>query len=186
PPNRAIVFSSSKLKVKELAKEFRHNKKIRIGEMHSDLEQNLREEIILKFKAGKINVLFATDIVARGIDVDDIDLVLNYDVPREGEDYVHRVGRTARTNKDGVALTFISDKERSKFRSIERLLGKEVEKLPVDPAFGATPDYSTAETKKKRRFPYYSGNNSRKNRNHNHRNSKTPSKNKKSDSSSKS
>lgn len=141
PPERVIVFSSSKLKVKELAKALRKSG-LGVGEMHSDLDQSKREEVMLDFKSGKIKVLVATDIVARGIDIDDIEMVVNYDVPREAEDYVHRVGRTARANRDGRAITFISEKETGKFRQIERLLEKEVEKIPVPDDLGDSPDYS--------------------------------------------
>ena len=92
--------------------------------MHSDLEQAQRETVMHEFKAGRINILVATDIVARGIDIDDIRLVINFDVPHDSEDYVHRIGRTARANNDGVALTFISEKEQSNFKSIENFLKK--------------------------------------------------------------
>lgn len=135
PPQRVIVFSSSKLKVKELARSLK-KMKIKVAEMHSDLGQTDREEVMLRFKAGKINVLVATDIISRGIDIDNIETVINYDVPHEAEDYVHRIGRTARADRDGCAYTFISDKERGKFRQIEKLLEKEVEKLPVDEELG--------------------------------------------------
>lgn len=140
PPERVIVFSSSKLKVKELAKALR-KQNYHIGEMHSDLEQDKREDVILDFKSGKINVLVATDIVARGIDIDDIEMVVNYDVPREAEDYVHRVGRTARADRDGKAITFISDKDMGKFKQIERLLEKTVEKVELPPDLGDAPVY---------------------------------------------
>lgn len=134
---RAIVFASSKLKVKQLAHSLKLGK-LRVGEMHSDLDQNKREDVMLDFKAGKINVLVATDIVARGIDVDDIQMVVNYDVPREGEDYVHRVGRTARADRDGKGVTLVSERDRRKFQQIERLLGKPVKKgtLPEGMATG--------------------------------------------------
>lgn len=141
PPQKVIVFSSSKQKVKELTRELRKSK-INVAEMHSDLEQNNREDVILNFKAGKINVMVATDIIARGIDIDNIETVVNYDVPREAEDYVHRIGRTARADREGSAYTFISDKDRAKFRVIEKLLEKEVEKLKVPEEFGSVPDYS--------------------------------------------
>ena len=95
--------------------------KLNVGEMHSDLEQAQREVVMHEFKAGRINILVATDIVARGIDIDDIRLVINFDVPHDSEDYVHRIGRTARANNDGVALTFVSEKEQSNFKSIEKL-----------------------------------------------------------------
>ncbi len=141
PPEKVIVFSSSKLKVKELAKALKKDN-YKIGEMHSDLEQDRREDVILDFKSGKINVLVATDIMARGIDIDDIQLVVNYDVPREAEDYVHRIGRTARADRDGSAITFISEKEIGKFRRIEKFLEKAVEKVKVPESLGESPAYS--------------------------------------------
>ena len=137
---RVIVFSSSKIKVKELTRELRRCK-IKAAEMHSDLEQNAREEVMLDFRAGKIDVLVATDIVARGIDIDDISMVVNYDVPREAEDYVHRIGRTARANADGKAVTLISSKEQSKFGQIENFLGYEVRKEAVPAELGEAPEY---------------------------------------------
>ena len=124
-PERVIVFASSKIKVKEVAKALK-SMKLNVGEMHSDLEQAQRETVMHEFKAGRINILVATDIVARGIDIDDIRLVINFDVPHDSEDYVHRIGRTARANNDGVALTFISEKEQSNFKSIENFLEKEI------------------------------------------------------------
>lgn len=140
PPQRVIVFSSSKLKVKELSKALR-KLRIKVGEMHSDLDQKEREDVMLDFKSGKINVVVATDIISRGIDIDNIETVINFDVPHEAEDYVHRIGRTARADKDGSAYTFISEKERGKFRMIEKLLEKVVEKLPVPENMGPAPEY---------------------------------------------
>lgn len=139
-PEKVIVFSSSKLKVKELARTLK-KENYKIGEMHSDLEQDNREKVILDFKSGKINVLVATDIMARGIDIDDIQLVVNYDVPREAEDYVHRIGRTARADRNGNAVTFISEKEIGKFKRIERFLEKDVEKEPIPEGLGDGPEY---------------------------------------------
>ena len=139
--NKVIIFVGSKLKVKELNRALRQ-KKVKSAEMHSDLDQNQREDVILKFKAGQVSVLVATDIMARGIDIDDIELVINYDVPREGEDYVHRIGRTARADRDGMAITLINEKEIGKFKGIERLLEKEVDKIPVPSELGSTPDYN--------------------------------------------
>lgn len=147
-PEKVIVFSSSKLKVKELAKALK-KEKFHVGEMHSDLEQDKREDVILDFKSGKINVLVATDIVARGIDIDDIEMVVNYDVPHEAEDYVHRVGRTARADRDGKAITFISEKEIGRFKQIERFLEKEVDKMEVPAALGETPSYNSSGQSKK-------------------------------------
>lgn len=135
---KVIIFSSSKLKVKELARTLK-GLKLNVAEMHSDLAQTAREDVMLRFKAGHVNIIVATDILARGIDIDDIELVINYDVPREAEDYVHRIGRTARADRDGRAITFVSEKDRGKFRNIERLLEKEVPKNPVDEALGCTP-----------------------------------------------
>lgn len=140
PPRRVIIFSSSKQKVKDLARALRQQN-YKVAEMHSDLEQNDREEVMLQFKAGNINVVVATDIISRGIDIDNIEMVINYDVPHEAEDYVHRIGRTARADREGAAITLISERERSKFRNIEELLEKEVEKYPLPESFGDTPSY---------------------------------------------
>lgn len=137
PPVRAIMFASSKLKVKELAKELK-SKDYKIAQMHSDLEQSVRDETMLKFKAGKINLLVATDILSRGIDVDDIELVLNFDVPHDAEDYVHRIGRTARANREGRAITFVSDRDRRYLFSIEKLIKSEVPRIEVPDSVGKT------------------------------------------------
>ena len=146
---RVIIFSSSKIKVKELVRELRRCK-VKTGEMHSDLDQNVREEVLLDFRAGKIDVLVATDIVARGIDIDDIAMVVNYDVPREAEDYVHRIGRTARANADGKAVTLVSAKEQSKFGQIENFLGYEVRKETVPAELGEAPEYNPSRRQSSR------------------------------------
>lgn len=138
--DRVLIFASSKIKVKEVARSLRIMK-LNVSEMHSDLEQSQREDTMLDFKSGKINILVATDIVARGIDIDDIRMVINYDVPHDSEDYVHRIGRTARANNDGAAITFVSEKEQGKFKTIERFLGKEITKIPVPPELGKAPEY---------------------------------------------
>ncbi|MDE5687268.1 MAG: DEAD/DEAH box helicase, partial [Paramuribaculum sp.] len=138
---RVIVFASSKLKVKELARTLRRDK-WKIGEMHSDLEQKVRDDVMLDFRAGNIDILIATDIVARGIDIDDISMVVNYDVPHEPEDYVHRIGRTARAGSDGKAVTFVSKEEQWKFGLIERFLEYEVRKDIVPQELGETPEYN--------------------------------------------
>ena len=139
-PERVIIFASSKIKVKEVTRALKQMK-LNVGEMHSDLEQVQRDEVMHAFKAGHINVLVATDIVARGIDIDDIRLVINYDVPHDCEDYVHRIGRTARANNDGVAITFVSEKEQTSFRTIEKFLEKDIYKIPLPPEVGAGPEY---------------------------------------------
>ena len=148
-PERVIVFASSKIKVKEVTKALKMMK-LNVGEMHSDLEQAQREVVMHEFKAGRINILVATDIVARGIDIDDIRLVINFDVPHDSEDYVHRIGRTARANNDGVALTFISEKEQSNFKSIENFLEKEIYKIPVPAELGEAPEYKPRSYNNKR------------------------------------
>ena len=149
-PEKVIIFVSSKMKVKEIARSLRM-RKLNVSEMHSDLEQVQREEVMREFKAGHINILVATDIVARGIDVDDIRLVINYDVPHDSEDYVHRIGRTARANNDGVALTFVSEKEQNDFYAIEKFLEKDIYKIPVPVELGETPAYSPKKNNGKKR-----------------------------------
>ena len=145
---RVIIFSSSKLKVKEINKYLK-SVKINSGEMHSDLMQSQRDEVMYLFKSGQIDVLVATDIVARGIDIDDISMVINYDVPHDSEDYVHRIGRTARgTNGEGLAITFVGPEEQPAFSRIEKFLGKQVYKIPIDPQYGQIPTYDPASHKK--------------------------------------
>ena len=124
-PERVILFCSSKQKVKDLTIQLKR-KGYNAEAMHSDLEQRERDDVMLRFKARKIDILVATDIVARGIDIDDIALVLNYDIPRDAEDYVHRIGRTARAGKEGRAVTFVSERDFASLREIERLLEKEI------------------------------------------------------------
>jgi ATP-dependent RNA helicase RhlE len=137
-----LIFCSSKQSVKQLTRDLRRNR-IKADEIHSDLEQEQREEVLMRFKSRNLPVLVATDILSRGIDIDNIDLVINYDVPHDGEDYVHRIGRTARAAAEGTAYTFISPKEQRKFLSIERLLGNPVTKAIVPPEFGEVPEYNT-------------------------------------------
>jgi ATP-dependent RNA helicase RhlE len=136
-----LIFCSSKNSVKELNRELKKTK-LAVDEIHSDLEQDKREEVLMHFKSGRLQILVATDILSRGIDIDNIGLVLNYDVPHDGEDYVHRIGRTARAAAEGTAITFISVKEQRKFAAIEKLLGKPVPKEIVPEQFGEAPAYS--------------------------------------------
>lgn len=150
PPRRVIIFASSKIKVKELSKELK-KLKYRIDEMHSDLEQTARDNVMLDFKAGRTNIIVATDILSRGIDIDDIEMVINYDVPRDPEDYVHRIGRTARADKDGEAVTFVSPDDFRRLASIERLLEKEVPKGNVSPELGETPEYKIKKSNNRKR-----------------------------------
>lgn len=146
-PERVIIFASSKIKVKEVTKALKQMK-LNVGEMHSDLEQAQRESVMHEFKSGHINILVATDIVARGIDIDDIRLVINFDVPHDCEDYVHRIGRTARANNDGVAITFVSKKEQTNFYTIEKFLKKDIYKIPVPAELGEAPEYQPRNNEK--------------------------------------
>lgn len=148
-PERVIIFTSSKVKTKDLVISV-----IRAGykakAMHSDLDQSERDNVMYQFRSGKIDILVATDIVARGIDIDDIQLVINYDVPHDKEDYVHRIGRTARAGKNGRSVTFVSEKDQQYFARIERFLEKDVEKLPIPESLGEGPVYNKEpKTKKK-------------------------------------
>lgn len=147
PPHRVIIFVGSKKKTKELAISI-----IRAGynarAMHSDLSQAERDDVMFGFRSGKIDILVATDIVARGIDIDDIALVINFDVPRDEEDYVHRIGRTARAGRGGKAVTFVNDKDMLFFRQIERFLGKEIYKEKMPEEFGETPAYHSSPRSK--------------------------------------
>ena len=145
-PKRVIAFASSKLKVKEITKSLRRLG-LNVGEMHSDLTQAERDDIMRRFRNGHINILVATDIVSRGIDIDDIDLVINFDVPQDPEDYVHRIGRTARAGAEGCAITFISLDDQSRFHHIEKFLGKDVYKVPIPAELGEAPAYSPARPK---------------------------------------
>ncbi len=141
--NSIIIFCSRKSTVKNLTRLLRREN-LAVGEIHSDLDQNFREETLNKFKSGSIKVLVATDIVARGIDVDNIELVINYDVPRDAESYVHRIGRTARADADGAAYTLISPKEQSDFANIEKLIEAVVEKANLPGFLGDAPSYRSA------------------------------------------
>lgn len=167
---RVILFCSSKLKVKEVNRALRQMH-INSGEMHSDLEQSQRDEIMYQFKAGKTDVLVATDIVARGIDIDDIAIVINYDVPHDEEDYVHRIGRTARADRDGRAITLIRGKEIGAFMQIERFLGKTIEKIPLPDGLGDAPEYKASSSSQGRnRRPASSRRNTSKSGNRNKNN----------------
>ena len=138
---KVIVFVGKKQRVKELTRALRANH-IDARAMHSDLEQKERDEVMLDFRNNKVDVLVATDIVSRGIDVDDIPLVINYDVPRDAEDYVHRIGRTARAENKGEAITLVSPEDKHFFNKIERFLQKSIERLELPSSLGAAPDSS--------------------------------------------
>ena len=144
---RVIIFSGKKDKVKDITRELRRLN-INCCQMHSDLTQQERDEVMYEFKSGQKDVLVATDIVARGIDIDDILMVINYDVPHDCEDYVHRIGRTARADHDGTAITLVRGKEIRDFMQIEAFLGHEVEKLPLPKELGKAPEYKDMESGK--------------------------------------
>lgn len=137
---RVIVFSSSKLKVRQLTQAMRRAK-WKAAEMHSDLDQAAREQVMHDFRAGRLDILIATDIIARGIDIDDIAMVVNYDVPHEAEDYVHRVGRTARADADGKAITFVSERDLRKWNGIEKFLGIEICREDIPDELGGNPNF---------------------------------------------
>lgn len=125
-----IVFASTKLKVKAIASSLK-SIGLNVNEMHSDFDQDHREQVIRDFRGKRLKILVATDILSRGIDVKGIALVINYDVPPDPEDYIHRIGRTARADTEGVAITLINRKDRRKFGNIERLMKREVQKLKM-------------------------------------------------------
>ncbi len=144
--SKTIIFSSSKMKVKELAHTLKRMK-LNVAPMHSDLEQAQREEVMLAFKNNKVNILVATDIVARGIDIEDIGLVINYDVPHDPEDYIHRIGRTARAAATGSAITFVNEEEQGKFHQIEKFIEREIRKADLPESVGEGPAYAPAENR---------------------------------------
>jgi ATP-dependent RNA helicase RhlE len=140
-PKKVILFSGSKQKVKEIARTL-HKMGLSTGEMHSDLDQVQRNHVMHEFKNERVDILVATDIVSRGIDIDDITLVINYDVPYDAEDYVHRIGRTARAGDTGMAITFVSPEEQYRFSLIEKFLQKEIYRIPIPAELGEGPSYN--------------------------------------------
>ena len=144
PDFKSLIFSSSKLKVKELAHTLKRMH-LDVAPMHSDLDQPKREEVMLNYKNGKVKILVATDIVARGIDIEDIGLVINYDVPHDPEDYIHRIGRTARAAATGSAITFVSVEEQSKFHQIEKFIEREIPKRELPAEVGEGPAYNPSD-----------------------------------------
>lgn len=145
-----IIFASTKEKVKDLDRELRKSK-MSIKAFHSDLEQLEREAIMSEFRNHQVQILIGTDILSRGIDVSGIGLVVNYDVPGDPEDYIHRIGRTARAESTGTAITFINPKDARKFFNIESLIGYEIPKLPLMTELGEAPLYQP-ELKIKKEF----------------------------------
>ena len=135
-----IIFASTKESVKKLDQELRSSS-LTAKAFHSDLEQKEREEILREFKNKTLPILIGTDILSRGIDVEGISLVINFNAPHDPEDYIHRIGRTARAETTGTAITFINDKDQRKFANIEEMIGREIPKIELPPEFGETPKY---------------------------------------------
>ena len=150
---RVIIFSGKKQRVKDIYHALRQMKVV-CGAMHSDLTQAERDDVMYKFKSGELDVLVATDIVARGIDIDDIQMVINYDVPHDVEDYVHRIGRTARADRDGIAYTLVSDNEIWLFKKIEEFLEKEITKNALPEGIGDGPEYKVVKPVRNSRKNY--------------------------------
>lgn len=150
---KTIIFASSKVKVSNIQRTL-SQLRVKSGEMHSDLTQQQRDNVMYDFKAGNIDILVATDIVSRGIDIDNISAVINYDVPHDVEDYVHRIGRTARADRDGMAITLINDKDIDKFINIEKFLKYKIEKGELPNELGETPVYRSVTKNKRRKTKY--------------------------------
>ncbi|WP_020526717.1 DEAD/DEAH box helicase [Flexithrix dorotheae] len=147
----AVIFSSTKANVKKICSTL---KKIglKAEEIHSDLEQSEREEVLRGFKNQNYSILVATDIISRGIDIDSISLVINYDVPQDAEDYIHRIGRTARAESTGEGITFINEKDQFNFKKIEDLIGNEIRKVPLPKHLGEGPEYNPGRKGGKKKF----------------------------------
>jgi superfamily II DNA/RNA helicase len=146
PLKSVIVFCSTKVSAKALSRDLQ-KEDLSVKDIHSDLEQDERKRVLNDFKSNKLNVLVATDILSRGIDIEDIDLVINYDVPNDAEDYIHRIGRTARAEAKGVAFTFVTEKEQYQLAAIERLLGKPVPKVKLPAHIGEAPKYDPSKNR---------------------------------------
>ena len=147
--DRVILFASRKTKVKEISLMLK-KQGFNVGEMHSDLSQSERDEIMYRYKSHKIEIIVATDILARGIDIDDIRIVINYDVPRDCDDYIHRIGRTARAGTTGRAITFVSEEDQPFFKQIEDFIEQDVPKIAVPKELGEAPAYEPKKEKEKK------------------------------------
>ncbi|MBN1987222.1 MAG: DEAD/DEAH box helicase [Prolixibacteraceae bacterium] len=146
--NSILIFCSTKKKVSELAASLRRNK-FPAESISSDLEQEKREEVLQGFKSKRTRILVATDVLSRGIDIKEINLIINFDVPQDAEDYVHRVGRTARADATGVALTLVNEKDMFYFHRIEELIERQVFKIPMPEQFGKGPEWKAPSHKHK-------------------------------------
>ena len=135
-----LIFCSTKKKVAEISRTLKGNN-YSVAGISSDLKQSEREEVLVKFRARQIRVLVATDVMSRGMDIKDINLVINYDAPQDAEDYVHRVGRTARAETTGIALTLVNRDDMYKLKKIEGLIEKEIIKIPLPAELGIGPEW---------------------------------------------
>lgn len=152
--DNTLIFCSSKLSVKQLTKELKRLS-FKADEIHSDLDQDKRESVLSDFRSGRLPILIATDILSRGIDIDNIELVINFDVPHDGEDYVHRIGRTARAKAKGSAYTLVNVEEQKKLTVIEQLLGYEVPKGELPAELGETPKRTIIQSKHNSKRRHY-------------------------------
>ena len=156
-----LVFSSTKKKVFEIVKSLKKAGNKAEG-ISSDLEQKEREEVLMRFRSRTTRILVATDVLSRGIDIKDINLIINYDVPSSAEDYVHRVGRTARADKTGIAISLINEHDMDRFDRIEKLIGEEILKIPVPAELGDAPEYKVRQSKPRGKRRFSSGKNKNK------------------------
>ena len=148
PYKSVLIFCSRKQTVKQLTAQLQ-KRKYNANEIHSDLDQTQRENVLLDFASKRLPILVATDILSRGIDIDQIELVINYDVPPDGEDYVHRIGRTARAATKGAAITLVNQDDYQKLKRIEKLISKEIEKVAIPSVLGETPNFNSSSSNKK-------------------------------------
>lgn len=151
PWKSMIIFASTKEVVKKLDVVFQRSG-LKVKAFHSDLEQPEREEILRAFKNKQLNILIGTDVLSRGIDVEGISLIINFDVPPDPEDYVHRIGRTARAETTGTAITLVNERDQRKFSSIENLIGQAITKMPLPPSAGEGPAYAPGEKRQQSNF----------------------------------
>jgi superfamily II DNA/RNA helicase len=142
-----LIFTSTKAKVNDIVRGLK-NKSYKTDGISSDLEQSDREKVLQSFKSKNTRVLVATDVISRGIDIKDIELIINYDVPGDAEDYVHRIGRTARAESEGVAITLINEHDMFRFKKIEQLIDNEILKMEVPPEIGKSPKWNPKPEKK--------------------------------------
>ena len=174
-----LIFTSTKRMIHSIVSAIKKKiRKVTAEGISSDFEQNEREEVLLRFKAKQTKILVATDVLSRGIDIKGINLVINFDVPKDPADYVHRVGRTARADAKGEAVTFISESDILRFQKIEKLIERSVDKRPLPPELGEAPVWKEIQPKPKKRHSHKKGNNSNPHRRFHRRKPKGNSENK--------